>query len=189
MTAREYIEQMKARPYLEAGTEAHICMHGMADDARRITARINGEYHTADELRKLFSELIGKEVDDAFGLFPPIYTDCGKNITVGKGVFINAGCCFQDQAGIVIGDGTLIGHQVVFATLNHDHRPSERANMIPAPITVGRNVWIGAHATILPGVCIGDNAVVAAGAVVTKDVPANVVAAGVPAKVIKEIRE
>ena len=120
-------------------------------------------------------------------MFPPFYTDCGKNIRVGKNVFINAGCCFQDQGGIEIGDGCLIGQQVVIATLNHAFEPERRNDMTPARVTLGKRVWVGAHATILPGVRIGDNAVVAAGAVVTKDVPANTVVAGVPAKVIRKI--
>ena len=141
------------------------------------------------ELRQLFSELIGQKVDDKFGLFPPFYTDYGKNITLGKGVFINEGCCFQDQGGIEIGDNALIGQQVVIATLNHDLAPDKRSNMIPAPVKIGKNVWVGAHATILAGVTLGDNAVVAAGAVVTKDVPANVVVGGFPAKIIKTIKE
>lgn len=97
------------------------------------------------------------------------------------------GCCFQDQGGIEFGDGCLIGHQVVIATLNHDLSPNSRGSMTPAKVTLGKNVWVGAHATILPGVTVGDNAVIAAGAVVTKDVPANTVVAGVPAKIIKTI--
>ena len=125
-------------------------------------------------------------MDKTFGMFPPFYTDCGKNITVGKNVFINSGCRFQDQGGITIGDGTLIGHNVVLATLNHGIAPDERHDLFPAPIHIGKNVWIGANATVLPGVTIGDNAVIAAAAVVTKDVPANVVVSGVPAKVIRK---
>ena len=167
----------------------HVHMHDAADNARKIMAKINNSYHTMPELRQLFSQLIELEVDENFGLFPPFYTDYGKNITVGKGVFINEGCCFQDQGGIEIGDNALIGQQVVIATLNHDLAPDKRANMIPAPVKIGNRVWIGAHATILAGVTIGDNAVVAAGAVVTKDVPANVVVGGVPAKIIKTIKE
>ena len=126
-------------------------------------------------------------MDKSFGLFPPIYSDFGKNIKIGKNVFINSGCCFQDQGGIELGDGCLIGHQVVIATLNHDLDPEKRGSMIPAAVKLGKNVWVGAHATILPGVTVGDNAVIAAGAVVTKDVPAYCVAAGVPARVIKQI--
>lgn len=120
-------------------------------------------------------------------MFPPFYTDCGKNIRIGKSVFINSGCQFQDQGGITIGDGTLIGHSVVLATLDHDLDPEHRADMHPRPISIGKNVWIGAHATVTRGVTVGDGAVVAAGAVVTKDVPPNTVVGGVPARVIKEI--
>ena len=133
--------------------------------------------------------MIGKEVDASFALFQPFYTDCGKNITIGKNVFINMGCKFQDQGGIFIGDGTLIGHNVVLATLNHAMSPKGRSTMIPAPIRIGENVWIGANATILSGVTIGDGAIIAAGAVVTKDVPKNTIVAGVPARVMREIDE
>ncbi|MCD8372573.1 MAG: sugar O-acetyltransferase [Clostridia bacterium] len=187
MKTEEYIEKIKTDNYIIANSEAHLCMHKVADEARRITAEINGRYHTMAELQALFSQLTGKNVDGTFGLFPPFYTDFGKNITVGENVFINSGCCFQDQGGIFIGDGSLIGHQAVLATLNHDLIPENRKNMIARPIILGKNVWIGAHATILGGVTIGDNAVIAAGAVVTKDVPENAVAAGVPAKIIKTI--
>lgn len=164
-------------------------MHRVSQEALKITSEINGSYHEPEELRRLFSKLIGKEVDESFALFPPFYTDCGKNITIGKNVFINMGCKFQDQGGIFIGDGTLIGHNVVLATLNHAMSPKERSTMIPAPIRIGENVWIGANATILSGVTIGDGAIIAAGAVVTKDVPKNTIVAGVPARVMREIDE
>ena len=189
MDTKQFKEQIKKDAYIQANSEMHLHMHEAADRARKITAEMNNSYRTMTELRKLFSELIGQEVDENFGLFPPFYTDYGMNIRLGKGVFINEGCCFQDQGGIEIGDNALIGHQVVLATLNHDLIPERRANMIPAPIKIGNNVWIGAHATILAGVTIGDNAVVAAGAVVTRDVPANCVVGGVPAKIIKKIEE
>ena len=97
------------------------------------------------------------------------------------------GCKFQDQGGIFIDDGVLIGHNVVLATLNHAMQPERRGDMLPAPIHIGKRVWIGSNATVLPGVTIGDGAVVAAGAVVTKDVPANAVVGGVPAKAIRHI--
>lgn len=102
-------------------------------------------------------------------------------------MFLNTSCHFQDQGGITIGDGTLIGHNVVLATLNHDEAPERRQHTYPAPIVIGKNVWIGANATVTPGVTIGDGAIVAAGAVVTKDVPPMTVVGGVPAKIIKTI--
>ena len=105
---------------------------------------------------------------------------------MGKGVFINSGCRFQDQGGITIGEGSLIGHNVVPATLNHELDPDRRKDVHPAPIVIGKRVWIGSSATVCPGVTIGDGAVVAAGAVVTRDVPCNTVAGGVPARKLKD---
>ncbi len=189
MTREQFTQAMKARTYLAAGSDTHLYMHEMSQRALALTAEINGKYHAPEELRRLFFELIGREYDETFGLFPPFSTDYGLNITLGKRVFINSGCCFQDQGGIEIGDDVLIGQQVVIATLNHDLHPARRGNMLPAPVKIGNKVWIGAHATILPGVTIGDGAVVGAGAVVTKDVPENAVVAGVPAKIIKTIKE
>lgn len=187
MNKEQFKEKMKKQAYIEADSEMHLHMHEAAQRSLEITAEINHAFHTAEELRELFSKLIGKTVDEKFGLFPPFYADYGQNITIGKNVFINSGCCFQDQGGIEIGDNVLIGQQVVIATLNHDLLPEKRANMIPAPVKIGNGVWIGAHATILSGVTIGNGAVVAAGAVVTKDVPENTVVGGVPAKILKRI--
>lgn len=184
-----FLEHLSSGKPVQGGSEAHLFMHGVSQEALKITAEINGSYHTPEELRALFSKLIGQPVDDTFGLFPPFYTDCGKNIHLGKHVFINMGCKFQDQGGIFVGDGTLIGHNVVLATLNHARAPQDRASMVPAPIHIGQNVWIGANATVLPGVTIGDGAIVAAGAVVTKDVPANTIVGGVPARVLRTIDE
>lgn len=150
---------------------------------------LNTKYHTPGELREIMGRLTGKNMDDSFRLFPPFYTDFGKNITIGKDVFINSGCHFQDQGGIEIGDGALIGHNVVLATINHDLDPKENRKNHYAPIKIGAHVWIGSNVTVLPGVTIGDYAAVGAGAVVTKDVPAMTVVGGVPAKVLKMIQE
>lgn len=187
MTTDEYVERIKSQRYIAAGSEEHLCMHRAAEQARRITCELNYKFHTMEEIRALFSELTGKSVDEGFGMFPPFYTDFGRNITVGRRVFINEGCCFQDQGGIEIGDDCLIGHQAVFATLNHDADPNKRGNMIAAPIKLGKGVWVGAHATILAGVTVGDHAIIAAGAVVTRDVPPDTVVGGVPAKILKHI--
>ncbi|HWV25399.1 MAG TPA: DapH/DapD/GlmU-related protein [Thermomicrobiales bacterium] len=187
MTLDEYLDHVNQGKTVEGGSEAHLFMIDAAQDAMRITAELNGTYHRPEEVRALISELIGRPVDETFSVFPPFYADFGKNISLGKDVFINSGCRFQDHGGITIGDRALIGHAVVMATLNHDLAPEKRATIHPRPIVLGNDVWIGANATILPGVTIGDNAVVAAGAVVTKDVPENTIVAGVPAKVLKRI--
>ncbi|GAA0076567.1 sugar O-acetyltransferase [Clostridium sp. CTA-5] len=172
---------------VEGGSELHRIMHNVSQEALKLTFNLNGQYHTPEEIQELFFMLIGKPIDRTFTMFPPFYTDCGKNIFVGKNVFINSGCCFQDQGGITIGDGVLIGHNVVLATLNHDVDPRKRSDMHPVPIVIGNNVWIGANVTVVPGVTIGDGAVIGAGAVVTRDVPPNVIVGGVPAKIIKKI--
>lgn len=167
--------------------EIHQFMNDMSNEARRITFELNNAYHTPEEVRNLLSRLFGKTVDESFRVFPPFYTDFGKNITVGKNVFINACCHFQDHGGVSLGDGCQIGHNVVFATLNHGLAPEDRQTTYPTPITLGKNVWVGSNSTILQGVTIGDNAVIAAGAVVTKDVPENTIVGGVPARIIRKI--
>lgn len=184
MTLNDFLEVVKTGEPLDT-SEIHQLMDDMSNEARRITFRLNSAYHTPDEVRAVLSELFGYKVPDTFRVFPPFYTDFGKNITVGEGVFINACCHFQDHGGVTIGDGSQIGHNVVFATLNHFIEAEKRKMTYSAPIVLGKNVWVGSNATILQGVTIGDNAVVGAGAVVTKDVPANTVVGGVPAKFIK----
>jgi acetyltransferase-like isoleucine patch superfamily enzyme len=188
MLLTEFIEVMDSGDTVIAGSDTHLFMHEAEQDALRITMALNSVYHTPDEIVEIMSELTGEHVHGSFRLFPPFYTDCGKNMRFGKNVFVNSGCRFQDQGGITIGDGALIGHAVVLATLNHAIAPARRQNICPSPIVIGKNVWIGANATVLPGVTIGDNSIVAAGAVVTKDVAANTIVGGVPAKMIKNIQ-
>lgn len=186
MNIEDFKEYVKTKQALDT-EEIHRFMDEMSDEARHVTFRLNTAYHTPDEVRDMLSEVFGYQVPQSLRVFPPFYTDFGKNIVVGEHVFINACCHFQDHGGVTIGDGCQIGHNVVFATLNHGLSPEKRKTTYPAPIVLGKNVWIGSNATILQGVTIGDNAVVAAGAVVTKDVAANTVVGGVPAKIMKHI--
>lgn len=187
MTIKEVIDGF--REGVGENVERNAYADELFQEAVRIGMELNMQYHTPEEIREIMGRLIGKKVDDSFRMFPPFYTDFGKNITIGKDVFINSGCHFQDQGGIQIGDGALIGHNVVLATINHDLNPEENRKNHYAPITIGAHVWIGSNATILPGVTLGDWAVVAAGAVVTQDVPPRTVVGGVPAKVLKVIPE
>ncbi|MGL5052931.1 MAG: DapH/DapD/GlmU-related protein [Cetobacterium sp.] len=182
-----FLKSLNARKEVIGGSKVHKFMIKLSLEALQITAELNNNYHGPEKVRKIFSKLIGKEIDESFMLFPPFYTDCGKNISIGKNIFINSGCHFQDQGGISIGDGTLIGPKVVLATLNHGISPEKRNNLCPKPIIIGKCVWIGGNVTIVPGVTIGDNAIIAAGSVVTKDVPKNMMVGGVPAKIIKKI--
>lgn len=186
MTLKEFLDYVPTRGPLD--TEGmHRLMNEMSEEARRVTFRLNSAWHSQEEIRALLGELFGRPVPDTLRVFPPFYSDFGKNIHVGEHVFINACCHFQDHGGVTLGDGCQIGHNVVFATLNHGLEPADRGTTYPAPIVLGRNVWVGSNATILQGVTIGDNAVVAAGAVVSRDVPANTIVGGVPARIIKRI--
>jgi acetyltransferase-like isoleucine patch superfamily enzyme len=154
-----------------------------------ITASINRlTYNDADQVRALFSELIGKPVDDSFLLIPPFYTTGGTEISVGRNVFINQNCTFYDLGGLHIADEVMIGPNVSLITSGHPIEPSRRrAGVVARPIVIERNVWIAAGATIIGGVTVGENSVVAAGAIVTRDVPPNTLVGGNPARVIRSI--
>jgi acetyltransferase-like isoleucine patch superfamily enzyme len=182
---QHFLEHVNRGAVIEGGSEHHRFMHAAAQDALRIVAEINTGYRTPEEVRALLRELTGKAVDESVTVFPPFYSEFGKNLTFGTDVFINLGCRFQDTGGITIGDGTLIGHGSTLTTINHGVDPDRRADMVPAPIVIGRQVWLGAAVTVVPGVTIGDGAIVAAGAVVTRDVPAHTIVGGVPAEVIR----
>lgn len=187
MELNDLLAELDAGHTITGDSPLHGIMHRVSQEAQRITGELNGGYHEPARVRELLAQLTGKPVDESVTLFPPFNADFGRNITLGKRIFINAGCKFQDQGGVTIGDDTLIGHNVVIATLNHELAPSRRADMHPAPVVIGRNVWIGSNATILPGVGIGDDAVVAAASVVTRDVPAGAVVVGSPARVVRTV--
>ena len=185
MELLEFLDHVNRGALIEAGSEAHRFMHGAAQEALRTIAEINNSYRTPEELRVLLAQLTGKPVHESVAIFPPFYSEFGKNLTLGKNIFINLGCRFQDTGGITIGDGSLIGHGSTLTTLDHGIDPDRRGDMLPAPVVIGRKVWLGAGVTVVPGVTIGDGAIVGAGAVVTKDVPADTIVAGVPAKLIR----
>lgn len=189
MELDDLLAALNAGRTITGDSPLHAVMHAVSQEALRVTGELNGSYHEPARVRELLAELIGRPVDESVALFPPFYADFGKNITLGKRIFINSGCKFQDQGGVTVGDGSLIGHNTVLATLNHDLAPSRRADMHPAPIVIGRNVWIGANVTVLPAVTIGDDAVVAAASVVTKDIPKQSVAVGSPAQVVRSVTD
>lgn len=156
-------------------------------NTKRLTQQMNTTVCDAASAREYFSHITGQEVGEDFNLNPPFYTDFGRNIRVGKRVFINFGCTFMDRGGITIGDDTFIAPNVQLITENHGIEPDERRILTSRPIVIGKNVWIGAGVVILPGVTVGDNAVIGAGSVVTKNVEANTVVAGNPAKPIRKV--
>jgi len=181
----DFLDHVRSGAVIEGGSPQHTFLHGAAQDALRVVAELNTGFHSPDEVRSLLSRLTGRVVPESVTVFPPFYCEFGKNLTLGRDVFLNMGCRFQDAGGITIGDGTLIGHGSTVVTLNHAVDPARRADMVPAAVVIGRTVWLGAGVTVVPGVTIGDGAIVGAGAVVTKDVPAGAIVAGVPARVIR----
>lgn len=159
-------------------------------EAVSVTINLSVSLNTSsnvEQIRERLSEIIGQQIDESTTIFTPFHTNFGKHIQLGKNVFINHDCTFLDLGGIIIEDDVLIGPKVSIITENHPVSPDERKMLDLKLVIIKRNSWIGANATILPGVTVGENSVVAAGAVVTKDVPANTVVAGIPAKVIKKI--
>ncbi|WP_454685277.1 sugar O-acetyltransferase [Ancylobacter moscoviensis] len=138
-----------------------------------------------DERRVLVREGLGS-VGERTGIRPPFHCDYGFNIHLGSGVFLNFDCVVLDVARVTIGDGTEIGPGVHIYTADHPRDPEVRRSGLEygRPVHIGRNVWIGGKAIILPGVTIGDDALVGAGAVVTRDVPAGATVVGNPARVV-----
>ena len=187
MELHDLLTALNAGHTIEGGSPLHAVMHRISQEALRITGELNSGYHEPTRVLELLAQLTGKPVHETVTVFPPFRSDFGKNITLGERIFINSGCTFQDQGGVSIGDDSLIGHNALLATLNHSMDPARRADMHPAPIVIGRRVWLGSNVTVLPGVTIGDGAVVAAASTVTKDVPPHAVVVGSPARVVRTV--
>ena len=155
--------------------------------AIRLTSALNALVEDNAQVNQAVSALLNKPVDDTLFLIPPFYTDFGHNITFGKNVFVNHACTFMDRGGITLEDNVLVGPKVNLITTNHPTEPGQRRSTISRPIVLKQGAWLGANVTVMPGVTIGENAIVGAGAVVTKDVAANTIVAGVPARVVKHL--
>ena len=150
---------------------------------------LNATHHTPDETRRMLERITRRSIDSSVSVSTPVRFDFGGHIFFGRDVFVNTDCLFVDLGGIYLADNVLLAPRVSILTVDHEFDPAKRRSLVTASVHIERNAWIGAGATILPGVTVGENAVVGAGSVVTKDVPANVVVAGVPAKFIKSIGE
>ncbi|KGL42433.1 acetyltransferase [Listeria newyorkensis] len=148
---------------------------------------LNTKFHSKQETNQILSAIIGENIDNTVNVMLPFHTDFGKHITLGKHVFINRNAMFVDLGGITLDDYVLIGPRVNLITVNHLIEPSNRRGLSTKPIHIKKNAWIGAAATVLPGVTIGENSIIAAGSIVTKDVPDNVIVVGAPAKITKKI--
>jgi acetyltransferase-like isoleucine patch superfamily enzyme len=184
--SKDIFERLKAGELVQLNDPEFYKVNEVVNQALALTPVLNACTH-ADQIREKLGQIIGTTLDETTTIFAPFYTNFGRFITLGKHVFINHACSFLDMGGITLEDHVLIGPKVNLITENHPLNPADRRGIMCKPILIKRNAWIGAGATVLPGVTIGENAVVAAGAVVSKDVPNNTVVGGIPAKVIKTI--
>lgn len=183
---RELLEIMQSGKPFRLDDPAFQEIIDLKDRTLSLSPQLNAST-TSDQFRDRLSDIIGSKIDESTTIFAPFYTNFGRYISIGKNVFINHACSFLDMGGITIGDNVLIGPKVNLVSENHPIDPSQRNFLLGKPIIIKNNAWIGASATILPGITVGENSIVAAGAIVTKDVPDNTIVAGNPAKQIKSI--
>lgn len=162
-------------------------IHVAKAENEKLVMQLNRDYKSKTEILSLLERITNKVIDESVTISLPFYTDFGKHITFGKNIFLNQNVTFVDLGGITIEDNVLIGPMTRLITVNHLVDPSKRRGIEVAPIIISKNAWLGANVTVLPGVTIGENSIVAADSTVTKDVPDNVIVAGTPARIIKEI--
>lgn len=184
---RELINEINKLNFISYEEKVFEEINEVVERTLELNSNLNFGYKKPDEVRKILSEICGKEIDESVQVLTPFNTDFGANIKIGKDVFINKSCTFVDLGGIDIADKVLIGPDVKILSVNHPLDPGSRRGVELKKVTIEKNVWIGASSVICPGVTVGENSVIAAGSVVTKNVPANSVYAGVPAKFIKAI--
>jgi acetyltransferase-like isoleucine patch superfamily enzyme len=183
---RHIFDRLKAGEPLRPDDPQYAEVMDVVTRTQRLSVQLNTSTNI-DEVRERLSEITGARIDKSTRIFPPFYTNFGRFISLGKNVFINHACSFLDIGGITIEDDVLIGPRVNIISESHPLDPAGRQTLLLKQVIIKRNAWIGAAVTILPGVTIGENAVIAAGAVVTTDVPANTIAGGVPAKHINSL--
>jgi len=183
---KDIFEQLQDGEIIASNNPEAYKLREAAFATRKLLVQMNNSSDPA-EIRKLLSQITGSEIDESVAVFAPLFINYGKHTKIGKNVFINFDCVFLDLGGITIEDNVLIAPKVSLLSEGHVISPNERQSLVPGHIHIKKNAWIGAGAAILPGITVGENAIVAAGAVVSKDVPANAIAGGVPAKIIKKI--
>jgi acetyltransferase-like isoleucine patch superfamily enzyme len=182
--SKDILDRLRAGEPIRLNDPEYFKIQAVVDRTIQLSTQLNTATGI-DLIRERLGDIIGTTLDESTTVFAPFYTNFGQFINIGKNVFINHACSFLDMGGITIEDDVLIGPKVNVITENHPLDPADRRALICKPIVIKRNAWIGAGATILPGVTVGENAVVAAGAVVSKDVPANTIVGGIPARHIK----
>lgn len=185
--SKELLDKIKIREFISNEDPIFTEINEVLENTLKLTSELNSGYKTPEEIRDILSKITGTEISSSIQVLTPFNTDFGANIRLGNGVFINKSCMFVDLGGIEVEDNVLIGPNVKILSVNHPLDPKNRRGVILKSVKIKRNAWLGAGVTVCPGVTIGENSVIGAGSVVTKDVPSNTVYAGVPAKFIKNI--
>ena len=184
---RDIFERLRNGETIPSNDPQSYKMREGSYTTKKLLVQMNNSSDPA-EIRSLLSQITATEIDESTAVFTPLYINYGKHTKIGKNVFINFDCTFLDLGGITIEDNVLIAPKVSLLSEGHPLSPENRQSLVPGHIHIKKNAWIGANATILSGVTVGENAVVAAGAVVSKDVPDNTIVGGIPAKIIKTIQ-
>jgi acetyltransferase-like isoleucine patch superfamily enzyme len=182
----DVFERLKRGETIRSNDPEAFKMRDAAFATKKLLVQLNNAAEP-EEIRNILGKIINSQIDESVAVFTPFYINYGKHTRIGRHVFINFDCVFLDLGGITIEDNVLIAPKVSLLSEGHPVDPNDRQALVPGHIHIKKNAWIGAGATILPGVTIGENSVVAAGAVVSKDVPANTIVGGIPAKIIKSI--
>ena len=182
----DIFERLRSKKIVAFSDPQYSIVREACNDTKKLLVQMNSTANP-NEIRNLLSQIIGSEIDESTTVFTPLHINYGKHTKIGKNVFINFDCVFLDLGGITIEDNVMIAPKVSLLSEGHPVIPENRTSLTTAHIRIKKNAWIGAGATILQGVIIGENAIVAAGAVVSKDVPDNTIVGGIPAKIIKSI--
>jgi len=185
-TSEDIFERLRKGEPISPNDPQAYKMREASFETKKVLVKMNNS-DDPEEMSNLLSKITGSDIDKTVAVFTPLYINYGKNIKIGKNVFINFDCTFLDLGGIIIEDNVMIAPKVSLLSEGHPVSPGERHTLVPGKIHIKKNAWIGANATILPGVTVGENAIIAAGAVVSKDVPDNTIVGGIPAKIIKSI--
>lgn len=185
--SNKLLDKINSMSYISNEDAIFVEINEILEKTLKLTFELNSGYKHPSEVRSTMELITGENIDETVQILTPFNTDFGRNIKMGKGVFINKSCMFVDLGGIILEDNVLIGPEVKILSVNHPTDPRFRRGVILKSVLVKRNAWIGAGAIICPGVTIGENSIIAAGSVVTKDVPDNSVFGGVPAKFIKSV--
>lgn len=184
--SKSIFDRLKSGEDIRFDDPEYFKIHKSVNNTKKLIVALNNATES-DEVREILSQIINSPIDESTIVFTPFYTNFGKHISIGKNVFINHACSFLDLGGIIIEDDVMIAPRVNLISEAHPVSVRDRKTLTVGRVHIKRNAWIGVNATILAGVTIGENSVVAAGAVVSKDVPDNTIVGGIPARVIKKL--